>query len=261
MISEITLWSSLLIILCFLGLLFGFPGKKALASQALPGQPLRLFIVSDSTACNYGADVYPRAGWGQVIRYFFSEQVEVVNAAASGRSSKSFIDEKRLDRVLAQIKEGDYLLIQFGHNDSKPEAVRFTDPFTTYQDYLRQYIDGARAKGAIPVLLTPVNRRNFAAGGKLCLTHGDYPAAMLQLGEKLNVPVLEIGAKSQVLFEKLGREGTKKIFLWLQPGEHPNYPEGIEDNTHFCEAGATEIAKLVVEGIKELSLPLASYIR
>ncbi len=255
-----TIGQLLLIVFSFL-LVIVFSGKKVFASQPEPEFPPRIFIVGDSTACNYPQSQAPRAGWGQILQEFFADEVEVVNAAASGRSSKSFIAEQRLEKVLSSIEPGDYLFIQFGHNDQKPEVERHTDPFTTYQEYLSNYINGAREKGAIPILLTPVNRRNFDANGKLKLTHGDYPAAMIQLGKKLNVPVIDIGAKSQVLFEQWGPEGTKRLFLWLKPGEHPNYPEGVEDNTHFCETGAVEIAKLVVEGIRELDLPLASYLK
>jgi lysophospholipase L1-like esterase len=256
-----TIGQFLLVILTSFLLLIVLPGKKGLAGEAGQELPPRIFIVGDSTACNYPPSQAPRAGWGQVLPEFFGDEVEVVNAAASGRSSKSFIAEKRLDKVLSGIEPGDYLLIQFGHNDQKPDAERHTDPFTTYQEYLRVYINSAREKGVIPILLTPVNRRNFAAGGKLKLTHGEYPAAMQQLGEELNVPVIDLGAKSQVLFEAWGETGTKKLFLWLKPGEHPNYPEGVEDNTHFCVTGAVEIAKLVVEGIRELALPLAAYLK
>ncbi|NLW55509.1 MAG: rhamnogalacturonan acetylesterase [Firmicutes bacterium] len=255
-----TIGQFILLILASLFLLVSVE-KKVLASQPSTEPSLRLFIVGDSTASNYPPSAAPRAGWGQVLQGFLNDRVAVVNAAASGRSSKSFIAEQRLEKVLNSLAPGDYLFIQFGHNDAKPDVERHTDPFTTYQEYLSIYINGAREKGAIPILLTPVNRRNFDANGKLKLTHGDYPAAMIQLGEKLNVPVIDLGAKSQVLFEEWGEEGTKQLFLWLKPGEHPNYPEGVEDNTHFCETGAREVAKLVVEGIRELALPLAAYLK
>lgn len=259
-ITEITFLHLIMIIVCYLLALLIIPGKIVLASKPEDNSPIHLFIVGDSTACNYGRDRAPRAGWGQMFQQYFSEKVVVINEAASGRSSKSFIDEKRLEKVLSQIQAGDYLFIQFGHNDSKAEEARYTEPYTTYKDYLTMYIDGAREKGAIPVLLTPINRRKFGTDGKLHLTHGEYPQAMSQLGEELNVPVIDLTAKTRVYFEKLGADECKKVFLWLKPGEHPNYPNGIEDDTHLCEAGASQIARLVVEGIKEANLALAEYV-
>ena len=221
-----------------------------------------VYIAGDSTACNYERERYPRAGWGQVIQQFFNDSIIVRNEAVSGRSSKSFIQEGILTKILAQIKPNDYLFIQFGHNDEKKnDEARYTEPSTTYKSYLTQYIEAARKGGAIPVLLTPINRRSFDSDGIMTPTHGDYPQAVLELGTELKVPVIDTTAQSKFLFEKLGVEKTKKLFLHLEPGESPNYPKGVQDNTHFCEHGATEIARLVIQGIKEAQLPLAKFIR
>ncbi len=218
------------------------------------------FIAGDSTACNYEPSRAPRAGWGQMIgRFFDPDYVSIQNLAVSGRSSMSFINEGVLAKILAEIKPGDYLLIQFGHNDAKIEdPARYTDP-ETYQSYLAQYVTGARKAGANPVLITPVNRRNFEKG-RLVLTHGAYPGAMTALAKGQNVPLIDLTEGSRVLFEGLGEENTKKLFLWLKPGASVNYPEGVQDDTHFSEQGATEIAKLIVREIKELNLPLAKHI-
>lgn len=250
-----------LIFLLVLGLSLLNPSLAGTTGTAAAAEKTTIFIAGDSTACNYEAARAPRTGWGQVLKTFFNDNVAVQNEAVSGRSSKSFIDEGYLAKILNQIKANDYLLIQFGHNDEKKnDATRYTEPFTTYKSYLTQYINGARAKGAIPVLLTPVNRYKFDANGKVVPTHGDYPKAVLQLGAKLKVPVIDITEKSRILFESLGPEKTFKLFMNLNPGESPNYPNGNKDNTHFTREGATAIAKLVVDGIRENNLPLAKYI-
>lgn len=222
---------------------------------------IQIFIAGDSTASNYLPDQAPRMGWAQVLQNFFTSEVVVKNHAASGRSSKSFITEGRLDVILENIKENDYFFIQFGHNDEKPDKERSTEPYTTYKECLTQYINGARKKGAIPILLTSINRRSFTKNGKIQSTHGDYPKAMKELAKELNVPIIDMTEKTKTFFEELGEEKTKKIFLWLKPGEHPNYPEGVEDNTHLHEQGAIAIAKLVLEGIKENKLPIGSFIK
>jgi lysophospholipase L1-like esterase len=220
-----------------------------------------VYIAGDSTASIYAPNLAPRTGWGQILQGFFNEkQVTVKDQAVSGRSSKSFIDEGYLEAIAKTLKANDYLLIQFGHNDQKTEEARHTDPFTTYKACLTQYIKVAREKGAIPILLTRVNRYRFEAG-QVVSTHGDYPKAVTELGKELNVPVIDITEKSRKLFDTLGPEKTFKLFMNLEPGESPNYPTGNKDNTHFTLTGATEIAKLVVEGLRELNLPLAKQLK
>ncbi len=238
-----------------------FGAQSLPAVHAADSGKISVFIAGDSTACNYDAARAPRTGWGQVLQNFFTDDVIVQNFAVSGKSSKSFIEEGYLNKIVNLIKPNDYLLIQFGHNDQKVNDLpRYTDPDTTFKSYLTQYINEARAKGAIPVLLTPVVRYRFS-GTTLYSDHGKYPQAMIDLGKELNVPVIDITEKSRQLFESYGPEKTFKLYLNLAPGENPNYPKGVRDNTHFSLAGATEIAKLVVEGIKELNLPLAKYIK
>lgn len=233
-------------------------GEEHMAAAATP---VTVYLAGDSTMQSYTADRAPLAGWGQMLGAYFTEKVTIRNHAMSGRSSKSFIDEGRLNPILGEIAAGDYLFIQFAHNDENTgDPSRYTEPNTTFVAHLKQYIDGARAKGAHPVLITPMERRSFS-GVKVKPSHGSYPAAMIRLGEEEKIPVIPLYEKSIALLERLGEEQSKSLFLWLEPGEHVNYPEGIRDNTHFNERGAAEMAKLVVQGIRELKLPLASYVR
>ncbi|KHF40238.1 rhamnogalacturonan acetylesterase [Halalkalibacter okhensis] len=219
-----------------------------------------IYLAGDSTVSNYEKNRAPRAGWGQTLQNFMKDEIIVQNEAASGRSSKSFIDEGRLDLIERTITEGDYLFIQFGHNDSKVDKERYTEPYTSFKSYLSLYIDVARNNHAYPLLVTPVQRRSFNEFGELQETHGRYPEAIRELATTLAVPMIDLTKKSKELFDDLGPERTKELFLWLQPAEHPHYLEGIQDDTHFSETGARTIAKLVVEGIIELDLPLANYI-
>lgn len=234
---------------------------QAESSNGTARNSVTVYLVGDSTVSNYESDLAPRAGWGQVIGEMFDDKIVVKNEAVSGRSSKSFIDEGRFAPILEEIEKGDYLFIQFGHNDEKAEdPTRYTEPYTTYKNHLKQYIDGAREKGAIPVLITPVERRRFTAEGLARDSHGEYPAAMKELGLEENVPVIDLTAKSKALFNELGSEGTKQVFLWLDPGVNPNYPTGVQDNTHFQEEGAKQIARLVIEGIEESKLYLRNHL-
>ncbi|TRZ39157.1 rhamnogalacturonan acetylesterase [Niallia circulans] len=190
------------------------------------------------------------AGWGQMLQPFL-DKVEVCNEAMGGRSSNSFIEEGRLDGIKERISAGDYLFIQFGHNDQKSYG---TEPFTTYQACLSKYVEAATSKGAMPVFLTSVNRRKFDEDGKLVNTLGDFPDAMRQLAARLDVPLLDLHGKTKELYEAYGPEKSKELFVWLNAMEHPNYPNGLQDNTHFCTTGAAEICRLILEGTNELGL-------
>jgi lysophospholipase L1-like esterase len=218
---------------------------------------INIFLIGDSTMSNYDASEAPRAGWGQALGSMLPQRVRVHNKAASGRSSKSFINEGRLAQMEEQLTAGDLLLIQFGHNDEKDDEERHTEPYTTYKSYLKIYIDMAINKGAIPILITPVQRRSFDVQGNFQDTHGEYPQAMKQLAEECKVRIIDLALKSKQLLERLGSEQSQYLFLWLKTGEHPNYPNGSQDNTHFCTVGAIEIAKLVLEGINELGMFVA----
>ena len=214
----------------------------------------RIFIAGDSTAAEKMPDKRPETGWGEKLGGFFTENVTVVNRAVNGRSTRSFIDEGRLDRIAGEIGAGDFLLIQFGHNDEKEDPERHTDPDSTYSANLTRFVETARAVKATPVLLTPIQRRTFGPDGKIRESHGDYPAAMKALAARLDVALIDMTAVSRRYFESLGPEAVKSIFLWVEPG-HPNYPDGLEDNTHFCESGARQIARLIAGGLRKLGLP------
>jgi lysophospholipase L1-like esterase len=206
-------------------------------AQASGRRPRTLYIAGDSTAAQKYADAAPETGWGMALPFFLHKDRPVSNHAVNGRSSKSFVDEGRLDAILSAIRPGDFLLVQFAHNDEKTtDPTRYTEPWTTYQDYLRLYIDGARARGARPVLATAVERRRFDASGNAVPSHGDYPAAMRALAEEERVALLDLQALSLALWQKLGVEETKKYFNWTATEQ---------DNTHFNPPGAIAVARLV----------------
>jgi lysophospholipase L1-like esterase len=220
-----------------------------------------VYIAGDSTASTYVSSQAPRAGWGQALPVFLTANAVAVNVAKSGASSKSFIDLGRLDHILGLLKKGDYLLISFGHNDEKIEdPARYTEPSTTYKSYLSQYIDKSRAKGAIPVLLTPVERRHFTTAGVISPSHGAYPAAMRELAAAKRVPLIDLTASSTALWNRAGVEGTKKYFMIFPAGQYPNYPSGSADNTHFQAFGAIEVARLVATALRDQGvLPAADF--
>ena len=220
----------------------------------------KVFLIGDSTVATFTERYAPMAGWGQKFQQFFSDKITVDNRAIAGKSSRSFIEEGKWSRVLNDIRQGDYLLIQFGHNDQKHDH-RYTEPYGTYKKFLTQYIRETRSKGGIPILVTSVMRRRFNRDSELFDTHGHYPKAVQQLANELDVPLIDLHQRSFAHFAQLGEEATKNIFLWLKPGESKNYPRGLEDNTHFSGYGAQEVGKLVIEGLKALDLPLKSYLK
>lgn len=196
-----------------------------------------LYIAGDSTAAQKYSDAAPETGWGMALPFFLHKGLVVADHAVNGRSSKSFVDEGRLDALLEVIRPGDLLLVQFAHNDEKAtDPTRYTEPWTTYQQYLRRYLDGARQRGARPVLATPVERRRFDAGGDALPTHGDYPAAMRALAERERVALLDVQRLSLALWQELGVEETKTYFNWTATEQ---------DNTHFNPPGAIAVARLV----------------
>lgn len=237
------------------------PRVNALEITPAP-HAIRLYLAGDSTVTDQPEDGFPYAGWGQMLPRLLKHDVVVANHAVSGRSSKSFIGEGRLDTILNEIKANDFLFIQFGHNDQKPDEERATEPTSTYKHYLQQYIDGARSKGAHPVLITSVHRRFYESNGKLLDTHGLYLEAVRELASEQAIPLIDLAERSKVLFEELGTEESKSIFMWGAPGEFTYFPGGIEDNTHFQEQGAIRIASLIVDGIREAAIwPLTMFLR
>ena len=229
-------------------------------AAATPGRGVSIYVAGDSTASVYDSTLAPRTGWGQALPVFAGPRVTIQDHARSGASSKSFVDLGLLDQILSTIAPGDFLLISFGHNDEKADEPRHTDPYTTYQGYLRLYVDSARRHGAHPVLVTPVERRRFDADGHALFSHGEYPEAMRQLGQAEHVPVIDLTTASRDLWERLGPTGTQAEFLWLDPGENPNYPDGVQDNTHFQTQGAVDVARLIGRRLRRL-LPPGSLVR
>jgi lysophospholipase L1-like esterase len=251
-------WHALTALAVCLGVLSLLLGTRP--PHAYAAARVHIYIAGDSTASTYTTKQAPRAGWGQALPVFFTPNAVVVDVARSGASSKSFIDAGRLDHILGLITKGDYLLISFGHNDEKADPSLHTDPATTYKSYLSQYIDKARAKGAYPVLVTPVERRHFTSAGVISPSHGAYPAAMTQLAAAKNVPLIDLTAASTQLWNAQGVTGTKNYFLILPAGKYPNYPHGVTDNTHFQAYGAIEVARLIARALNSQAvLPAADF--
>lgn len=218
-----------------------------------------VFIIGDSTAANKLTTAYPETGWGMPFTYFFDKTVEVNNLAKNGRSTRTFLSEGLWNTALSTMKKGDYVFIQFGHNDESKEKVdRYTSP-EQYKENLMKFVSEARAKQATPILITPVSRRKFKDGNAL-ETHKEYTPLVKELAAKLNVPLIDLDEKSRQLYQQFGEENSKLLFLQLQANEHPNYPDGKVDNTHFSELGARKIAQIVLREIKSLKLPLAEKI-
>lgn len=211
-----------------------------------------LFIAGDSTAAIKGASEKPMTGWGEYLQGHFSSSIKVKNCAINGRSTKSFLSEGRLEAVEREIRAGDYLFIQFGHNDGKREdPARYADPIREYPDNLSRFIESARSRGAIPVLLTSVSRRKFLPDGTLDpLAVAEYPEVMRQVARTTGTILLDIYAASQHLYSRVGEKASRRLLMHLPPGSHPNYPDGIQDDTHFSEEGACQIAELVVAEIR-----------
>jgi pectinesterase len=229
---------------------------------AASGSTPTIWVIGDSTASVYAANLYPRMGWAQPLQDFFAPACATVqDRAISGRSSKSFFDEGAWTPVRDALKSGDFVLIQFGHNDEKSEdPLRFTEPFTTFQQHLSTYIDDALGKGATPILLTPINRNNWA-GAVLNDTHGQYPVAMRQLAETRHVALVDTTALTKSYFERIGPAATALLFMDLAAGQFPNYPDGNVDNTHLQEGGARTIAQLILADLARQALPLARLVQ
>ena len=231
------------------------------AVTALAKDPVTIYLAGDSTCARKQADKRPETGWGEMLGAHFNDKVRIDNRAMNGRSTRTFISEGRWQAIVHALKKGDYVFIQFGHNDSsKDKGERFTPP-EDYRKNLIRFIWEVRAKRAIPVLLTPVMRRRFNEKGEFYDTHGEYPDIVRTVAAEYNAPLIDMHRKSEAVIRRYGPEESRKLFLQLKPGEHPNYPEGIEDNTHFNPAGAEEMAKLVVDGVGEQKLGIRKYLR
>jgi lysophospholipase L1-like esterase len=234
-------------------------GVMMLTSLDIVPKKITVYLIGDSTISIKEKKAYPETGWGMPFANFFDSTVVVDNRAKNGRSTRTFISENRWQPIADQLQEGDYVFIQFGHNDESKEKVdRYTTP-DEYKNNLSRFIDETRSRKAIPVLLTPVARRKFK-DGIAQETHAEYSALARQIAKEKGVAFIDLDLKSTELLQKYGEEKSKLLFLQLEPGEHPNYPEGKSDNTHFNELGARVIAQLILAEVKNLKLELAGRI-
>lgn len=217
---------------------------------------ITIWLAGDSTIANKEINAYPETGWGMPFQYFFDSSVAVKNIAKNGRSTKTFISEKLWDSIYNNLHADDYVFIQFGHNDeSKTKAERYTPP-EDYTKNLIRFITEVKSKKAIPVLITPVARRRFDSLGNVVESHPEYSPLVRKIAAEHKVPFIDLDKKSMELYQQFGKENSKLLFLQLKAGEHPNYPKGKDDNTHFSELGARLIAQIVLQEIKNLKLEL-----
>ena len=219
-----------------------------------------IFWAGDSTVATNKASTFPQTGIGQAFDRFTAMDVAVCNRAVNGRSTKSFIDESRLAPIYDEITKGDFLFIQFGHNDEKVnDPARYTEPFGEFKVNLGKFVNVARNKGAYPVFITSLERRLFDENGRLKPSaHTDYVLAMKEAGKELDVPVIDLFIMSRDFLEKTGDEASKKYYMNLAPGEAPWAPEGKIDNSHLKYEGAMLYAGMVAKGLAALGGVYAS---
>ena len=242
----------------------GCATKPATASRPAPAKPgFTIFLVGDSTMADKPLiPANPERGWGQMLPMYFKDGVRIENHAVNGRSSKSFLDEGRWEPVLNQLKPGDYVIIEFGHNDEKKkDPKRYTEPFGGFKQNLELFIRESREHEATPVLATPVARRKFDDNGRLVDTHGDYVKAVRQVAQEQRALLLEMNTRSAELLASMGPELSKKLFDWIGPGEFERYPKGLSDDTHFNACGASRMCDLAVGEIESNVPKLAVWLK
>ncbi|MFT3980610.1 MAG: rhamnogalacturonan acetylesterase [Ferruginibacter sp.] len=233
-----------------------------LLAFAAPHKKIKVWMIGDSTMCEYTPDRSPLTGWGMPFAGFFDSSVLIDNRARGGRSTRTFISENRWQPIADSMQEGDYVLMQFGHNDEAKEE-RYKDRYTPVADYrnnLTKFISETRAKKGIPVLITPVTRLSFDKEGKIKETHKEYSAAVREVGAATGTPVIDLDERSRELLQQYGPVYAKLLYMNLDSLANPHYPEGLKDNTHFNEYGARIMAELVLKEIKKLNLGLAERI-
>lgn len=228
-----------------------------LISSVCFAQKTTLYTIGDSTMANKkDPEKNPEHGWAQVLQPFFTDNLAVVNKAVNGRSTKSFINEKRWDSIYKKLKKGDYVFIEFGHNDEKIEdSTRYTNPHTSYRYNLIRFVKETRAKGATPILLTSITRRNFNEKGVLVPTHGDYPLETRLVAQEYKVPFIDLEYQTELLERSYGPEKSKELHLHFKAGENPYYDKDKADDTHLSLLGATKIAQIVIDELKALEDP------
>jgi len=227
-----------------------YPSVRSISIEPIPNETT-IYLAGDSTVIDQASE--PWASWGQMLPRFFLPGVVIANHAESGETTRGFVNEKRFAKIMSVIKPGDYLFVQFAHNDMKPKAV----PLHEYKKLLVDYIAQTRAKGATPVLVTAVNRRTFDDAGHITNSFGAYPDAMREVAAKQKVILIDLNAMSKTLFETLGPEGSIKAFMHYPANAFANQPQAINDDTHFNSYGAYELARCIVHGVRESNLPIA----
>lgn len=231
-----------------------------LVSFAMPIKQQKIWLCGDSTIAIKQTTAYPETGWGMPFVHFWDSTMQVNNLAKNGRSTKTFINEGLWQQVVDGASEGDYVFIQFGHNDESIEKKeRYTNP-EEFKKNLTKFVQEARALKATPILLTPVSRRKFDDAGIAQETHKVYSQLVKEVAAAENVLFIDLDTKSRALYQEFGKENSTLLFLQLKAGEHPNYPDGKVDNTHFNELGARLIAQLVLKEIKALNTGLNEHI-
>lgn len=217
-----------------------------------------IFLCGDSTVVDQ--DNEPWASWGQMITRFFDAGVSFANYAESGECANTFIAAGRLKKALSQMKEGDYIFMEFSHNDQKQRGPG-KGAFYSFMTSLKIFIDEAHARGAHPVLVTPTQRRSFDEKGKIRDTHADYPDAIRWLAAKENIPLIDLHQMTRTFYEAMGVEPSKKAFVHYPAGSYPGQNRPMADNTHFNPYGAYQIAKCIIEGMKKIDLPILENLR
>lgn len=232
------------------------------ASATTAAEPIQVLLAGDSTMAPKLAKKRPETGWGEMLPgWFDSETVVVKNHARNGRSTRSFIEQGRWQTLLEATRPGDYVFIQFGHNDQAKSKVERYTPQEQYRANLERFVAEVRARQAIPVLMTPVVRRRFDETGSFFDSHRDYPDFVRQAAANTGAVLLDMESSSREVVRAHGEEGSKSLYLWLAPGEHVNYPDGLQDNTHFSPVGARVMAAVAVSDLRASGLPLADLLR
>jgi lysophospholipase L1-like esterase len=231
---------------------------SALAFRAAP--IVTIYLAGDSTMAPKENNKRPETGWGEALQPCFSSSgVRVVNRAVNGRSTKSFIAEGRWKAIVDSLKPGDYVVIQFGHNDEKVTTPTGASP-AEYGANLSRFVDEVREKDATPILLTPTARRAFA-NDTIVDSHGAYPDVVRKLRKEKKVPFVDMLVKSEDVIARYGQDSSQVLYLHLFPGQHPNYPTGISDDTHFSPLGAREMAGIFVDYIRQVDIGLKAQLR
>jgi lysophospholipase L1-like esterase len=243
-----------------------------LVSFAFKKQVVKVYLIGDSTVADYSLEKdfqtkrYPVTGWGQVFQHYLTkdslvkvkhiikgDSALVDDRAKGGRSTRTFFEEGRWADVVNSLKKNDVVMMQFGHNDAAVDKPERYVNITGYKEYLRLFINQTREKGALPILLTPVARNYPWKDGRLSNVHGDYPQAVKDVAKEMNVQLIDLNQLSMDAFSAKGQEYVSAhYFMNLPAGKYIAYPEGQKDNTHFQPEGATEVARLVFEGLKSL---------